>query len=104
MKTLFIAVFVLMSFIGLEVNQEKITVKAIFDQYEDETYYFTDENEENGSYEFQKVDEVASGKFDLKDEKYKGKKFEVTYVTETDLDENDDEFTIFIILDLTLIK
>ena len=102
MKTLFITLFALISFVGLETNQEKITVKATFDEYDDETYYFTDENE--GSYEFQKVDVVASKKFDLKDVQFKGKKFEATYMIETDLDENDDEYTIFVILDLTLIE
>ena len=102
MKTLIIALFTFISFVGLEINQEKITVQATFDEYEDETYYFSDEKE--GAFEFQKVDEVASKKFDLKDEKFKGKKFKVTYTTETDLDENDDEFTLFIILDLELIN
>ena len=60
MKTLIIALFTFISFVGLEINQEKITVQATFDEYEDETYYFSDEKE--GAFEFQKVDEVEIGR------------------------------------------
>lgn len=98
MKALFITLLALISLVGLETNQDKITMKATFDGYEDETFYFTDEEE--SSYEFQKIDPVAIKKYDLNDDKFKGKKFEVTYTIETDLDENDDEYTIYTILDL----
>jgi len=103
MKILFITLFVVLSYSGIQTDQEKITVKAIFDGYEDETYYFTNVKEE-GSYEFQKIDSVANKKFNLQDVNFKGKTFEVTYTTETDLDENDDEYTLFMILDLKLIN
>lgn len=98
MKTLFISLLAIISLVGLETNQDQITIKATFDEYEDETFYFT--YEEETSYEFQEIDPVASNKYDLKDDKFKGKKFEVTYSVKTDLDENDDEYTIYTILDL----
>jgi len=102
MKTLFISLLAIISFVGLETNQDEITIKATFDGYEEETFYFTEEEE--SSYEFQKIDPVASNKYNLQDDKFKGKKFEVTYMTETDLDENDDEYTIYTILDLKLVN
>jgi hypothetical protein len=102
MKTLFITLFAFISLNGLQTNQDKITVNATFDGYEDETYYFTDE--EDGVYEFQKIDSVASSKYDLQNAKFKGEKFEVTYTIETDLDENDDEYSLYTILDLKLYK
>lgn len=98
MKTIFITLLAFISIVGLGINQDKITIKATFDGYEDEVFYFTDEDE--NSYEFQKIDPTASNKYDLKDEKFNGKIFEVIYTIETDLDENDDENTIFTIFDL----
>ncbi len=100
MKTLYILFVAFVSIMAVEKNQDKITVTATYDGYEEETYHFTDIDEI--SYEFQKVDSVASKKFDLQDAQYKGKKFDVTYILETDLDENDDEYSMYTILDLKL--
>ena len=104
MKTLFILFFAFTTTIIAVKNQDKEIVKAIFNEFEDDVYYFTNVNEEEGTYNFDKIDGIASKKYDLKDVKYKGKTFEVTYITETDLDENDDEFSTFTILDLKLIQ
>lgn len=102
MKTLFIAFLAFVSIIAVEKDQDKMIVNATFDGYEEATYYFSGTDEI--SYEFQKVDSVASTKYNLQDVQYKGKKFEVTYALETDLDENDDEYSIYTILDLKLIE
>ena len=104
MKTLFILFFAFTTTIIAVKNQDKVTVKATFDEFDEEIYYFTNVNEEEGSYNFDKIDAVASKKYDLKDVKFKGKIFEVTYISETELDENDDEYSTFTILDLKLIE
>jgi len=102
MKTLAIILVTFTTLLGIEKVQDKITIKATFDGYQDEIYFFSDADE--GAYEFQSIDSVASKKYDLSDEKFKGKVFEVTYSTEFDIDDNDEEYTLYTILDLKLIQ
>ncbi len=101
MKALFITLLTFISFVSIEANQDKTTITAIFDGYENDVYYFSADGEEE-FYEFQQINSVASKKYDLKDAKFKGKNFEVTYTTETELDEDDEEYTLFTIVDLKL--
>ena len=102
MKTLFVDLIAIISQVNLEKHQDTMTVKATFDGYEDGTYYFTDE--EGGTYEFQKIVAEASKKFNLTDEKFNEKVFNVTYKMETELDENEEEYAIYTIVDLKLIE
>tara|TARA_R110002073_G_scaffold279026_1_gene442798 strand:- start:27370 stop:27678 length:309 start_codon:yes stop_codon:yes gene_type:complete len=102
MKTLFVVLIAIISQINLEKNQDTMTVKATFDGYEDGTYYFTDE--EGATYEFQKIVAEASKKFNLTDEKFNEKVFNVTYKMDTELDENEEEYAIYTITDLKLIE
>lgn len=102
MKTLLILLLTLTSIITVDTFQDERTIKATFDWYDDGTYYFTDAEEE--SYEFQKIDSIASKKYNLMDDKFNGKKFEVKYVIESDLDADDEEYTFYSILDLKLIN
>lgn len=83
------------------VNQTELyTVKATFDGYEEGTYYFTDEEENN--YYFEAIEAEASKKYDLTDDEFIGKKFNVTYKINTEVDEFNEEVDTFVIVKLTL--
>ncbi|MCK0130402.1 hypothetical protein MWU59_02710 [Flavobacteriaceae bacterium F08102] len=88
--------------VGFSALQDIIKVKATFDEYDEGIYSFTDEDER--SYLFQRIDSVASKKYDLTDIKYVDKKFKVSYRMETESDENDETYEIYAIMDLKLIE
>ncbi len=83
MKTLFIAFFVLASFINIEANQEIQIIKATFDKYENGSYFFTDEKD--NTVEFRNIEETASDKYDLTIDTYQGKNFKVMYTNDTEI-------------------
>ena len=102
MKTLVIALFVLASMAFTEKTQENTTIKATFEGYEDGSYYFIDEDE--NSYDFQSVEKKAVEKYDLTDDDYKGKVFNVTYKMETKEEEEEESYIIYVIVDLEIVK
>lgn len=102
MKTLIIAFFALSLMSGKVAVQDTDTIKAVFNGYEEEIYYFSGEND--NSYEFQRIEEVAMNQYDLTDTKYKGETFEVSYKIETETDDDDEEYSIYVIVNLKLIE
>jgi len=102
MKTLFIFILTLTSFISVENKQEVETITATYDNFEDGSYFFTDK--EDNFYEFQKVEEEASKKYDLTDTKYYGKTFTLSFKIVTQTDEEGEEYSIFSIQDLKLVE
>jgi hypothetical protein len=102
MKTLFILIMTLTSFISLENKQEVETITATYDNFEDGSYFFTDKDD--NFYEFQKVEEEANKKYDLTDTKYYGKTFTLSYKIVTQIDEEGEEYSIFSIQDLKLVE
>ena len=97
MKTIYfsvVALFImpLFSFAPLKtnttniVNQDLITVEAVFDGHEDYGYNFIvnqDNQEEEYTLTFQKINKEVSSEFDLESDALLGTKFKITYTTET---------------------
>lgn len=83
-------------------DQEVFTMKAVFDGFEDDTYYFTDSEDE--TYYIQEVSAEVSKIYDLKDVKYNGKTFNVTYETQKRMDDSNEPYEVFVITKLTLIE
>jgi len=103
MKTLGILLFVWITSIGsIEKDQETVTIQATFDGYTEGIYSFT-ENDEL-LYEFQKIEDAASTKYDLTEDQYIGKTFNVTYTIETEIDNDDEEYQVYSIVDLKLVE
>jgi len=104
MKTLHVILIALATFTNGFINQDTETVNATFDNYEDGTYYFTDNNDESEFYTFEKIEDDVLKSYDLTDKKYEGKTFNVTYRIETEIDDSDDEYNIWIIVKLELVE
>lgn len=99
MKTLIIALFV-----GLSMVQEPevFTLEATFIEYEDDTFYFEDKDEKQ--YAFSSQNEDSKKQFDLTKIDFEDKKFKIKYVVETEVDDEDEEYEVFKIISLELLK
>ncbi len=98
MKTFFITLF---SLVLIGSNPTIETITATFTGHSEGTYYFEDEDEL--TYAFDSMSETALEQFDLTLEDYKGKEFKVTYISSTDVNDDDDEFEVLSITGLELI-
>ena len=101
MKAL-LTLFTIFSLAFAKNDQEVITMTAVFDGYEDETYFFTDSDDE--TYYIQEVSAEVSKIYDLQDIKYNGKTFKVTYETQKRLDENKEPYEVFVVTKLVLVE
>jgi len=99
MKTLVIICTVLATFATAPKTQE-LTIEATYVGFEEGIYVFVDDEAE---YQFVDINARASKKFQLNSDEFIGKRFKVTYDTDTEVDENDEEYDVFIIIDLDLI-
>ncbi|MDV7140873.1 hypothetical protein R3X28_18420 [Maribacter sp. TH_r10] len=100
MKTLFISLFLIVNGLGGAIVQESEKITATYEGFEDGTYYFTDND--GFSNEFQHVTEGVLESYDLTDEMYKGKLFIVTYISEVETDDLDEEITVNTITELKI--
>ncbi len=81
------------------------TIEASFDFIdEDGTFYFTENNEKQEPYEFEKIDKKALEVFNLRDKKFVGKVFNVTYRIETEKDDLGQEYYVWVIVQLELVE
>jgi hypothetical protein len=99
MKTLLIAFFTLVSFTSI---QDKKTITATFDGIENEAFYFSDDTDT--VHVFDAISDETSKKFDLKNEKFIGQNFKISYSTETILDEMDNKMEVLTIEDLEILS
>ncbi|WP_378179799.1 hypothetical protein [Aquimarina sp. SS2-1] len=83
-----------------EITQESETIEAVFDGYEEEIYSFnfTNEDGDSDSIFFNKITPEALSLYNLKDKKFIGKTFEITFSeeTETEIDDDGDEQELII--------
>lgn len=100
MKTILTAVFTLI--LTAVTAQEQETIKATFDSFEEGVYYFTDG--EGFSNEFDEIDEKVLTTLDLRDSKYLGKVFMVTFVTETETDNEGEDIMVSKITGIKLVE
>ncbi|MEX1383372.1 hypothetical protein [Lutibacter sp.] len=102
MKKLMILLFTMASLAFVNQQEEKITIKATFDGFEEGIYYFTDEEDE--SFYFETISKEALAKYNLLKEEFIGESFEVTYKIETKTDEYEEEYESYTIVKLKLIE
>ena len=94
--------FSIILLVNIGYSQETKTLTASFDGLDEGIYYFS-EGEDN-TYDFEKVNEDVLKKFDLKGEKYHNKKFKITYKEEKGTDKDGEEYEIWVIVKLELVK
>ncbi len=98
MKILFIAVLFLSG-----VNQDKTTVKVIYDGYYEGIYSFTtitdDEDDFGETLEFDNVSDELLKKYDLNSETFVDEEFTITYIKEID-DDGDYKFITYKLIDI----
>lgn len=92
MKTFFISLFLIASTISTMVSQETEKMKGTFNGYEDGIFSFTDTD--GYSIEFHHISDVAKATIDLSQEKFKGKLFQITFIGETEMDDQNEEITV----------
>ena len=102
MKTLFITLLLLVSGLNTPVIQDSEKVNATFEGLENGIYFFTDTD--GFSIEFEHISQEALDSIDLSDDTYKGKMFTVTYVSETEIDEMDEEIVVNTIIALNMVQ
>ena len=102
MKTVFIIFMALGISVSVPVKQEEFTIEATYIGMEEGIYTFIDDDELE--YEFSDIDIKAYKKYNLDSDKFVGKKFEVTYWVDRETDENNEEYDVFMIVSLILIK
>ncbi len=94
MKTMLI-LFTMATLAFAKQTEELTTIKATFDGVENEIYYFFDE--EDNVISFDTINDDASENYNLLEEQYLGKTFNVTYKVETKTNELDEEYESYII-------
>lgn len=101
MKTLFISLLLVVSSLSASLNQDTETMTATFDGYEEGSFYFTDSD--GYSTAFSQLSDEARKLYDLTTEEYVGSTFMVTYTSETEIDDLDEEVTMTTIVALKLV-
>ena len=102
MKTLVMSLLLLIASLTSVPSQETETMTATFDGYEEGSYYFTDSD--GYSTEFNQLSNEARKLYDLSTEEFVGSTFVITYTSETEVDDLDEEIAVTTIIDLKLMK
>lgn len=91
------------------IDEDTEAITGVFDEFDGEnfTFNYTNEDNEEDIMLFSKVNPGVLEKYNLSEEKYKGKTFNITFIseTETEADEDGDEqeYTVRTIVDLKLL-
>ncbi len=92
MKILLVSIFLMVSSISNLIGQETESFSGTFNGYENSVFIFTDTD--GYDMEFQHMTDEAMAMIDLTDDEYIGKLFQVTFTSETEIDDQDEEITI----------
>ncbi|WP_431123904.1 hypothetical protein [Flagellimonas flava] len=101
MKALII-IFIALTATIKSPSAQEIIIEATYVGSEEGIYMFVDDDELE--YEFSDIDVRAAERYDLDSDEYVGKKFKIGYETDTEIDENDEEYRVYYIVDLELIN
>lgn len=82
-------------------KEQELIIEATFISSNDGIYTFVDDDEM--AYEFSDIDTKAYKKFNLDSDEFVGKRFKITYDLDTEIDDNDEEYDVYIITNLDLI-
>ncbi|MFD0796775.1 hypothetical protein ACFQZJ_04835 [Maribacter chungangensis] len=102
MKTLFISLLLVVSSLSNKLSQETETITATYDAYEDGIFYFTDTD--GYTNEFSHFSKDAKKMYDLTSDEFIGSDFQITYTSETEMDDLDEEITVNTIIALKLLN
>lgn len=92
MKTLFISLLIVVTSLSNTLPQETETMSATFDGYNEGTFYFTDGY--GYSNEFSHLSNAAKTMYDLTSDEFVGIIFQITYTSEIEIDDSDEEINI----------
>ena len=95
MKTIYLMVYFVMISFCTPVNQNTITVEAVYDGHEDYGYNFIakhSDNDEEYTITFQEVSDTVTKEFDLKSEALIGTKFKIIYTTKIVVTKDEDNY------------
>ncbi|GAA4273136.1 hypothetical protein U6A24_07660 [Aquimarina gracilis] len=90
-------------------DEETETITGVFDGFDGEhfTFNYTNEEDEEDVVLFAKANSEVLKKFNLSNEKFMGKTFNITFITETETDVDEDgdeqEYDVRTIVDLELL-
>lgn len=96
-----IIIFIALTAFTKAPSAQEMIIEATYVGSEEGMYTFVDDDELE--YEFSDIDVKAAEKYDLYSDEYVGKKFKIGYETDTEVDENDEEYRVYYIIDLELI-
>jgi len=102
MKTLFISFFLLTSVLTNDTVQDIEKMTATFDSYEGTVFYFIDKDGYTNAFEH--ISEKAQAMYDLTSADFIGKSFQITYTSDTEMDESDEEISVNSIVSLKLLE
>ena len=92
MKAILIPIFFVITTNTNFTGQETESMAGTFNGYEDSIFNFTDTD--GYSMEFNHISDEAKDMVDLTDDKYIGKLFQVTFTSESEIDDQDEEMTV----------
>lgn len=96
---------IILLFAAIVKSPVSTTIEASFDYIdEDGTFYFTENNEKQESFEFERIDDKILKVFNLRDKIFVGKVFNVTYRIETEKDDFGEEYYVWVIVQLELVQ
>ncbi|WP_282049349.1 hypothetical protein [Maribacter aquivivus] len=99
MKSLLIVLFVAVSSLT-SYGQDTSTMNATYVGYVDGAYVFSDSEGYNA--EFTNITDNVANEFDLNSQKFVGKQFTITFIVDTELDEDDEEIQVSTIVELLM--
>jgi hypothetical protein len=102
MKTLLVSIFLVVASFTNLIGQETETMTGTFNGYEDGVFNFTDTD--GYSMEFNHISNEAKAMIDLTQDQYIGKLFQVTFTSETEVDDEDEEMTSNTIVGIKVIE
>ncbi|TDT47154.1 hypothetical protein CLV90_1226 [Maribacter spongiicola] len=99
MKSILIVLFVAVSSLTT-FGQDTSTMNGTYEGYINGAYVFSD-NEGNTA-EFNDITDDVANEFDLNSQKFVGKQFTITFIVDSELDEDDEEIQVSTIVELLM--
>jgi hypothetical protein len=100
MKSLLVVLFVALTSFSSVYCQDAEKMNGTFAGYENGLYIFTDKD--GYDTEFSNITDEVSQKYNLTDKTYIGNQFIITFIVETEMDENDEKIQVSTIIGLIM--
>lgn len=99
MKSILIVLFVAVSSLTT-FGQDTSTMNGTYEGYINGAYVFSDN--EGSTAEFNNITDDVANEFDLNGQKFVGKQFTITFIVDSELDEDDEEIQVSTIVELLM--